>query len=171
MASIRRSRTLPASPDELWAIVGDAHHLPRWWPRVKRVETVDEDGFTQVLQTAKGKPVRADFRVVSSRAPSVRRWAQQVTGTPFERILARAETEVRLEPEGDATRVALSLEQRPRGIALLGSFMVRAAARRQLEEALDGLEALVGATASSSSPQGAASPGSSSSRRRSRSPR
>ena len=145
MAAVRRSRTLPASPQELWAIVGDAHHLPRWWPRVTRVETVDEDGFTEVLQTERGKPVRADFRVVSSSAPSVRRWAQEVTGTPFERILTRAETEIRLEPDGDATRVAISLDQRPRGIALLGAFMVRAAARRQLDEALDGLEALVGA--------------------------
>ncbi len=144
MATIRRSRTLGASPEQLWAIVGDAHHLPRWWPRVTRVETVDEGGFTQVMQTTKGKPVRADFRVVSSDAPSVRRWAQQVTGTPFERILARSETEVCLEPDGEATRVAITLEQRARGVALLGSFMMRAAARRQLDEALDGLEALVG---------------------------
>lgn len=144
MARVLRSRTLRASPEQLWAIVGDAHHLPRWWPRVTRVESVDERGFTQVLQTTKGKPVRADFTVVSSTAPSVRRWAQQVSGTPFERILARSETEIRLEPEGDATRVAISLEQRARGVALLGSFMVRAAARRQLDEALDGLEALIG---------------------------
>jgi carbon monoxide dehydrogenase subunit G len=143
VATTSRSRTLGASPQELWAIVGDAHHLPRWWPRVTRVETVDDDSFTQVFQTAKGKPVRADFRVVSSSAPRERSWAQQVKGTPFERILARSETEIRLEPDGDATRVAISLAQRPRGLALLGTFMVRAAARRQLEEALDGLEALV----------------------------
>jgi hypothetical protein len=90
---------------------------------------------------------------VESTAPRERRWAQQVVGTPFERILARSETAISLAPEGDATRVAISLAQRPRGLALLGSFMVRAAARRQVEEALDGLEALVGAaTASSSSP-------------------
>jgi uncharacterized protein YndB with AHSA1/START domain len=156
VATIRRSRTLPASPQELWAIVGDAHHLPRWWPRVSRVETVDDDGFTQVLQTSKGKPVRADFRVLNSSAPSERSWAQEVAGTPFERILARSETAIRLQPDGDGTCVAISLTQRPRGLALLGSFMVRAAARRQLEEALDGLEALVGARASSAS--GASSP-------------
>jgi uncharacterized protein YndB with AHSA1/START domain len=144
MGTIRRSRTLRASPQELWTIVGDAHHLPRWWPKVTRVESVDDDSFTEVLQTTKGKPVRADFRVVSSDAPSLRRWAQEVSGTPFERILARSETEIRLEPDGDLTRVAISLAQRPRGIALLGSFMVRTAAGRQLDEALDGLEALVG---------------------------
>ena len=143
MATVRRSRVLPTSPQELWRIVGDAHHLPRWWPRVTRVESVDDDGFTEVLQTERGKPVRADFRVVSSDAPSLRAWAQQLAGTPFERILSRSETEIRLEPEGDATRVAISLSQRPRGLALLGSFMVRSAAGRQLDEALDGLEALV----------------------------
>jgi uncharacterized protein YndB with AHSA1/START domain len=144
VATVRRTRTLPASPQELWAIVGDAYHLPRWWPRVTRVESVDDDSFTEVLRTERGSPVRADFRVVSSDAPHRRAWAQQVAGTPFERILARSETEIRLEPAGDATQVAISLAQRPRGLALLGAFMVRAAARRQLDEALDGLEALVG---------------------------
>jgi uncharacterized protein YndB with AHSA1/START domain len=151
VATIRCERTLPASPQELWAIVGDAHHLPRWWPRVARVEGVDADGFTEVMKTAKGKSVRADFRVVESTPPHARRWAQEIAGTPFERILARAETAITLEPEGDATRVAISLVQRPRGLAVLGAFMVRAAARRQVEEALDGLAALVGATGSSSS--------------------
>ncbi|HUR85001.1 MAG TPA: SRPBCC family protein [Solirubrobacteraceae bacterium] len=156
MATVRRSRSLAATPQELWAIVGDAHHLPRWWPRVTRVESVDDEGFTQVLQPPKGKPVRADFRVVCSQPPSVRRWAQELAGTPFERILSAAETEVRLEPEGEtATTVAISLTQRPRGLALLGGFMVRAAARRQVDEALEALEALV--TASSASAPGAPS--------------
>jgi len=158
VAKIRSARSIGATPQELWAIVGDAHHLPRWWPRVTRVESVDEDAFTQVLETAKGKPVRADFRVVDSTAPSVRRWAQQVAGTPFERILARSETEIRLEPDGgEQTTVAILMVQRPRGLALLGSFMVRAAARRQLEEALDSLEALVSGTTGSSSAPGASS--------------
>jgi carbon monoxide dehydrogenase subunit G len=143
--TVRRSRTLVATPEEIWAIVGDAYHLPRWWPRVTRVEGVDGDAFTQVLTTAKGVPVRADFRVVESAAPRVRRWAQQLVNTPFERVLAASEVEVRLEPAGEAgTRVALSLAQRLRGMALLGSFMVASAARRQLDDALNGLEALVG---------------------------
>ena len=144
MPTVRRSRTLPASPHDLWAIVGDARHLPRWWPRVTRVEGVDGAAFTQVLTTAKGVPVRADYRVVESAAPSVRRWEQQVLNTPFERILASASVEVRLEPVGEgATAVSLTLVQRMRGLGALGGFMVRSAARRQLDGALDGLEALV----------------------------
>jgi uncharacterized protein YndB with AHSA1/START domain len=135
---------LRATPQEVWAIVGDPHHLPRWWPRVTRVEGVDAGAFTQVLTTDKGVPVRADFEVVESDAPRVRRWSQQLVNTPFERVLAASEVEVRLEAEGDArTRVAVSLVQRVHGLALLGSFMVRRAGRRPVDAALDGLEALV----------------------------
>ncbi|MFP5365053.1 MAG: SRPBCC family protein [Thermoleophilia bacterium] len=146
MAVVRRSRTLRATPQEIWAVVGDAHHLPRWWPRVTRVEDVRDGAFTQVLRTAKGAPVRADFEIVESDSPRVRRWAQQLVNTPFERVLAQSEVEVRLEPEGrSATRVELSLVQRLNGTARLGAFMVRSAGRRQLDDALDGLEQLVGA--------------------------
>ena len=145
MPTVRRSRTFRATPEQIWAIVGDAYHLPRWWPRVTRVENVEGDAFTQVLTTSKGVPVRADFRLVESAAPSVRRWEQQLVNTPFERILAASAVELRLEPAGDATtRVAITLAQRLRGLGLLGGFMLRTAGRRQLDGALDGLEALVG---------------------------
>jgi len=146
---VRRARTLGATPEEIWAIVGDAYHLPRWWPRVTRVEGVEGDAFTQVLRTDKGVPVRADFRVVESAAPAVRRWEQQLANTPFERILTASAVEVRLERAGGggegeaATRVAITLAQRLRGLGLLGGFMVRSAGRKQIDGALDGLEALV----------------------------
>ena len=148
MPTVRRSRTLSATPEELWAIVGDAYHLPRWWPRVTRVEGVEGDAFTQVLKTDKGVPVRADFRVVESAPPAVRRWEQQLANTPFERILTASAVEVRLDPAGagdaaGATRVAITLAQRMRGLGVLGGFMVRAAGRKQLDGALDGLEALL----------------------------
>ncbi len=144
MPTVRRSRTVEASPEDLWAIVGDPHHMPRWWPRVTRVEAVADDGFTQVLATDKGALVRADFRMLESSPLRVARWSQQIPGTPFERILALSETEVRLEPEGDATRVVVSRAQRLRGLARFGSVLVTRAAARQLDEALSGLEALVG---------------------------
>ncbi|HEX6389216.1 MAG TPA: SRPBCC family protein [Solirubrobacteraceae bacterium] len=154
MPTVRRSRTLRATPDEIWAIVGDAYHLPRWWPRVTRVEGVEDDAFTQVLTTGNGVPVRADFRVVESVRPAVRRWEQQLVNTPFERVLVACAVEVRLEGAGESggdaggdggatTRVAITLAQRLRGLGLLGGFMVRRAGRRQLDGALDRLEALV----------------------------
>ena len=149
MPTVRRSRALGAPREEIWAIVSDPHHLPRWWPRVTRVEDVSAGSFTQVLTTAKGVPVRADFLVVESAPPAVLRWEQQLVNTPFEKILRSSAVEVRLsrsEGEGSAagvTQVSLSLDQRLRGVGALGGFMVRGAGRRQLDAALDGLEGLV----------------------------
>jgi carbon monoxide dehydrogenase subunit G len=143
---VRRSRVVAAAPDELWATVGDPYHLPRWWPRVERVELVQGDGFTQLLRTDLGGAIRADFRVVQSLRPELRRWRQEVEGTPFAGILAWSETEIRLEPEGSgSTRVTLEQEQKLRGMARFGGFMVRRATRRALDGALEGLEALHGA--------------------------
>lgn len=142
---VRRRRTLPASPEALWDTIGDPYHLPRWWPRVERVELVKGDGFTELLRTGKGRAVRADFRVVASERPQLRRWRQELAGSPFESILVSAETEVRLEPDGDGTRVTLIQEQRLKGMTRLGGYMVRRAARRALDGALDGLEAIHGA--------------------------
>ena len=49
MPTTRRSRTFAAEPNRVWSIVGDAHHLPRWWPRVERVEA---DGSLAVARYA-----------------------------------------------------------------------------------------------------------------------
>jgi carbon monoxide dehydrogenase subunit G len=140
----RRSRTIDATPEQVWRTVCDPHHLPRWWPRVQRVEGVDPEHFTQVLATDKGRPIRADFRVVESRAPELRRWTQDVEGSPFERLLRSAETEVRLERAGDGTRVTVTLSQRLRGVGAFGGFMVRRANRKVADEALDRLGRLHG---------------------------
>jgi uncharacterized protein YndB with AHSA1/START domain len=136
---------ISATPEQLWRTVCDPHHLPRWWPRVQRVEAVDAERFTEVLGTEKGRSVRADFRVLESSAPEVRRWSQEVEGSPFERLLRSAEIEVRLAPEdASGTRVTLTIRQRLRGVGALGGFLVRRAARRQADEALDGLARLHG---------------------------
>jgi uncharacterized protein YndB with AHSA1/START domain len=140
---------IAASPQELWEVLGDPHHLPRWWPRVSRVESVDEDAFTEVLMSGKGKMVRADFRLLD--AVSLRRivWAQQVENTPFARILTSAETEISLSgadmSDGPATEVTIELRQTLHGfLARLGSHLVRRAAGSTIEDALDGLERIVG---------------------------
>jgi uncharacterized protein YndB with AHSA1/START domain len=140
-----RSATVPAPPEEVWATVADPHHLPRWWPRIQRVEGVEPERFTEVLATDKGRSVRADFRVVESQEPVVRRWEQEIAGSPFERLLRSAETEVRLEPAGAAgTRVTLTVRQRLRGAGVLGAVMVRRATAQRLDEALAGLARLHG---------------------------
>jgi carbon monoxide dehydrogenase subunit G len=144
MPTARRSRTVPAPPERVWETVGDPYHLPRWWPRVQRVEGVTDEHFTEVLGTTDGRSLRADFRVVTSRAPERRAWEQELAGTPFERVFAAASTEVSLTPEAVGTRVTLVVRQQMRGSARLGGFMVRRATRRVLDEALQALEALHG---------------------------
>ena len=144
MPTARRSRTVAAPPERVWGTVGDPYHLPRWWPRVQRVEGVTDEHFTEVLSTQDGRLLRADFRVVDSRAPERRVWEQEVQGTPFERVFAASSTEVKLLPDGDGTRVTLVMRQQLRGSARMGGFMVRRATGRVLDEALQALEALHG---------------------------
>ncbi|HTX30002.1 MAG TPA: SRPBCC family protein [Solirubrobacteraceae bacterium] len=149
MPTVRRSKTVSAPPDRVWQVVADPHHMPRWWPLVKRMEGVSGDEFTQVLTTRKGRSVRADFRVLASEPPDSgdgsagrRVWEQETEGTPFERVLGEAITEIVVEPAGGATRVTISLTQRLRGYSRTGGFMLRRATRKRLGDALEGLEEL-----------------------------
>ena len=149
MPTVRRSRKLSAPPEAVWRVISDPHHMPRWWPLVKRMEGVEGDQFTQVLLTRKGRPVRADFRVVVSEPPGSDGqptgrcvWEQETEGTPFERVLGEAITEVVLEPEDGATRVTIVQTQRLRGYSRTGGFLLRRATRGKLSEALDALEQL-----------------------------
>jgi uncharacterized protein YndB with AHSA1/START domain len=134
-----RTRSFETPPEEIWAVVGDPHHLPRWWPRVTRVEAADEDGFTQVMQTRAGRVVRADYRIVELHPPRHARWHQQLEGSPFARVLRTAVIEIDVSPEPGGSRVTLELRQQLRGMARFGRLMVSRAARTQLDEALDGL--------------------------------
>ena len=144
MTVAQRSRTLRASQQELWEIVSDPHHMPRWWPGVDRMEGVEEDHFTQVLKTKRGRPVRADFRVVLSEPPWTRSWAQEVAGTPFERVLTESVVEVRLEPAPGGTEVTISQQQKLRGYSRTGGILLRRATDSKLDEALDGLARICG---------------------------
>jgi len=145
MPTTRVSRTLAAPPQEVWGLISDPWHQARWWPRVSRMEGVRDGHFTQVMMSARGRPVRADFEILELDAPRLLRWGQELAGTPFERLLAQAETAIALEPAdgGAATAVTIELRQRLLGWSRLTPFLFKRAARRQLTEALAGLDALV----------------------------
>ena len=126
-------------------MLADPWHQARWWPRVVRMEAVEDGRFTQVLGTARGRGVRADFRIVEVDAPRLLRWEQELAGTPFQRLLDEAETAISLAPadDGAATTVTIELRQRLLGWSRLTPFLFKRAARRQLTEALAGLDAVV----------------------------
>jgi uncharacterized protein YndB with AHSA1/START domain len=136
---VTRSRTLPAAPEAVWRVVADPRTLARWWPRVERVKGITADGWTAVLRSSRGRAVRADWRLDGQAAGEWRAWVQELEGTPFAKVLAERRVEARLEPDGDGTRVTIELRQRGRGMARFGRFMMRRAAGRELDGALDGL--------------------------------
>jgi uncharacterized protein YndB with AHSA1/START domain len=164
MPTARASRTIPVPPEQLWEILSDPYHLPRWWPRVTRVEAVGDGAFTEVMKTRKGKTVRADFDVVRTDEQSgTVVWEQRLDGTPFAGVLSSSETELHVTaagrtaagepdtPVGGASEVSIEMRQELSGQAAptlggrsflpsMGRRMVRRAATRTIEEALDGLE-------------------------------
>ena len=135
---VTRSRTVAAAPEAVWRVVGDPRSLSRWWPRVERVKAITGDGWTTVLRSERGRAVRADWRLEADE-PGRRAWAQEVEGTPFGKVLAERRVEARAEAAGDGTRITLELRQRGRGMARFGRFMLRRAAKKELDGALEGL--------------------------------
>ena len=151
MPRVVRRRSLTASPRDIWSVVSDPYHLPRWWPRTKRVENVTSGApsgrrWTQVLETRDGRGVRADYRCVSAATEERYVFEQMLEGTPFAGILRSARTEIRLRPDDGGTRVSLASEQRLKGLSRLGGLMMRRAIGRTLSEALSGLEQATGGT-------------------------
>lgn len=145
MPTVVRTREVAAPPEDVWQLVGDPYHLPRWWPRVVRVEAVAGGRFTQVLGgTKSGRNVRADYRIEEKRKGQLLRFSQELAGSPFERVLKEAETLIAIEPSAAGTRVVITLRQKLRGLSRLGSFLVKRGTRKLVDEALNGLEAAVG---------------------------
>jgi uncharacterized protein YndB with AHSA1/START domain len=140
-----RRRRIAASSGALWEVISDPYHLPRWWPRTQRVEnvTTDEPGevtWTQVLETKDGRGIRADYHCVDAVPERSYAYEQYIDGTPFERFLQSVRFEVKLDPEGEETKVSVASIQRLRGLSRLGSPLLRKGIGDTLSEALDGLE-------------------------------
>jgi uncharacterized protein YndB with AHSA1/START domain len=141
--AVTRRREVGAPPEEVWRVVSDPERLPAWWPGVTRVEEATATSWTTVLTSAKGKSVRADFSRLAAEPGRRLVWRQEVDASPFERILKESVTAVELAPAAGGTTVALTVNHRPRGLARLGFFQMRAAAAKQVRTALDGLAAVV----------------------------
>jgi carbon monoxide dehydrogenase subunit G len=139
---VRSETVVPEQLDTVWGVVSDPHRLPDWWPGVARVEEASPLAWTTVLTSGKGKSLRADYTRVSATEPTELIWRQEVEASPFERILAAATTSVLLAAEDDSTRVTIELDQKARGWARFAPFQFRAAGKRQVQGAAEGLERL-----------------------------
>ena len=154
MPKVGRKRVISSDADRAWDLIADPHHLARWWPLVQRVEDVREEGdglrWTLALRSESGTQVRADYTGGVAEAGHRFAWDQQVEGTPFERILRSARVEIHVMRAGDdddKSLVSLSSHERLRGLSRLGAPMMRAAAGRRLDEALENLDQALGGPA------------------------
>jgi uncharacterized protein YndB with AHSA1/START domain len=141
--AVERSRTVPAPPAAVWAVVGEPRRFGEWWPRTERVEGVTDDAWTFVLRTPKGKLVRADHRRVAGEPERRLAWSLVALGTPFERLVRSSDTEVRLAPEAGGTRVTVAGRRQLRGLNRLGGWAVRKAMAREYDVALDNVAQIV----------------------------
>jgi uncharacterized protein YndB with AHSA1/START domain len=148
MPTVTRSRVIDAPVEKVWELVSDPYNMPRWWPRCVRVEDVAGGAgarrtrWTVVMQTEKGRSVRADYRCVSAAENERFAWEQEIEGTPFERILRSSSVRIELErADGARAHVSVRAEQRLRGMSRLGSPMMRTGTARNLDAAIDGIEA------------------------------
>jgi uncharacterized protein YndB with AHSA1/START domain len=141
---VARSRTVAAAPEAVWGVVASPKRLARWWPRVERVKGVRDDGWTTVMRSSRGRAVRADWRLAEQELGVRRVWVQELEGTPFERLLNERRVEARLDPVDAGTRLTLTLVQRPRGWSRFGGVLLRRAAGKELDAALDGVVELLG---------------------------
>jgi uncharacterized protein YndB with AHSA1/START domain len=142
MPTVTRSRTFAVAQAELWELISDPHHQPRWWPSVERMEAVTGDGFTQVLKTRRGKAIRADFAVAALEPPWMTVWEQRLPGTPFARVLSESVIQVNLETAGEETTVTITHRLKPRGYSRTGGFLIGRDTSKQLDRLLDGIAVL-----------------------------
>jgi uncharacterized protein YndB with AHSA1/START domain len=140
--TITRSRKIDAHHEALWDLIADPSHLPRWWPNVTRVEDVQAGAWTTVMATESGRPVRADYTLLSSQRPERMSWEQELEESPFERLLKAAVTDVELESADGQTVVHMTANLELRGLSRLGAMQVNRAWKRQFDAALAGLAAI-----------------------------
>ncbi len=117
---VRRSRTVAAPVDDVWRIVRDPYHLPRWWPRTQRVEGVSSSGWTSVLVTDKGRAIRADYRVELSKGSERRRLVAGARGDAVRGAVPRGRVRARRwRPPTAGTEVGIEMRQKPKRLGAL----------------------------------------------------
>jgi carbon monoxide dehydrogenase subunit G len=119
-----------AKPQELvYALVRDLDRAPEWQ---ESLESVDVQAGTEVRRVA-GFRQEAQFLVLEDDPP--RRLCISSEGGP-----AKVRATFDLEPEGDGTRVNLTLDVQLRGAARMATGIARGAAQRELTTTLRNLK-------------------------------
>jgi uncharacterized protein YndB with AHSA1/START domain len=156
MIDVSTARTIPAAPDDIWALLDDPARLGDWLAFAERGELLDGEGVGR-RQRMHGRWGRRrseiDQVVVEHDPPRRLAWrheAERLDGKPAPRFAASTVFSMTLEPDGpQATRVTLRSQQEP--ASPLRGVVIRLFGRREvagkLEESLDRLGARFAAQA------------------------
>jgi uncharacterized protein YndB with AHSA1/START domain len=153
MIDVLAVRTIPAAPDEIWALLDDPARLGEWLAFAEGGERLEGEGVgrRQRMHGRWGrKRSEIDQVVVEHDPPRRLAWrheAERLDGRPAPRFAASTLFSMTLEPEGAAaTRVALRSQQEP--ASPLRGLVIRLFGRREiaakLDESLDRLAARFG---------------------------
>jgi hypothetical protein len=151
MIEVMREARVPATTDEVWAIVSDAGRAAEWFSFADRTEVVDGEGVGQ-LRTQHGhwgrRQSEVDQEITAFEPGRLVAWrhvAERLDGKPAPKFAVSTEFRIELTPDGDATTVRLRSVQEPGG-ALKGWLMKRLGTKDvtvKLDDSLARLTALV----------------------------
>ena len=150
MIEVTAVRTIPAAPDDIWALLDDPARLGEWLAFAERGELLEGHGVgrRQRMHGRWGrKRSQIDQLVVEHDPPRRLAWrheAERLDGKPAPRFAASTLFSATLEPDpAGATRVTLRSQQEP--ASALRGLVIRLFGRREvagkLEESLDRLDA------------------------------
>jgi uncharacterized protein YndB with AHSA1/START domain len=152
MIDVTAVRTIPAAPDEIWALLDDPARLGEWLAFAESGELLEGEGEgagrRQRMHGRWGRKRSEIDQVVVEHDPTRRlAWrhdGERLDGRPAPRFAASTLFSTTLEPEAPgATRVTLRSEQEP--ASPLRGLVIRLFGRREvaakLEESLDRLDA------------------------------
>jgi uncharacterized protein YndB with AHSA1/START domain len=109
MPTVRASRDLLASPEDVWSYLSEPYHLSDWWPRIATVEP-DRRGFAAGARWQVRSSEPTYFRRAASEDTLLVREARPMSIFAFELVKAKLTAELVLEQVGPAvTRAELSV--------------------------------------------------------------
>jgi len=107
--TVRASRELLASPEDVWHYLSEPYHLSDWWPRIATVEP-DRRGFAAGSRWRVRSSEPTYFRRTASEDTLLVQEARPMSIFAFELVQARLKAELVLEQTGPAvTNAELSV--------------------------------------------------------------
>ena len=123
---------IPASQQQTWDALNDPAMLKQCVPGCEAIDPIGDNQY-QVLMVARVSPVSAKLTLSDIQPPSS--YSIAFEGQGGAAGVAKGGANVRLEPQGDSTRLAYDVKASVGGkLAQIGSRLVDAAARKVAED-------------------------------------